>query len=457
MAFQEAAEQLVATAHWIRTADDDVEPWDCGWCSESYRRSANARLSWPDGGTARMDPEGVAQFEAVMGTLLADQEVRKRWESEELWGIVASLAVHLASTTGTVADAERQLALLRKARPSVVLMPVANISWDGEPLRLGNSVIGDWDDAGFLRAISGLTGTGDGEVVAEYVAGQAHRRPLVGFASQVPGQRSLAFDQATKRLEELCDTALLLVENKGEHNLWSLRGAWNRPGVRGLAVDRPAVEAAFKGETDSLELASQPLVLDELARSASVHWYSADPFPLSALLRDQRLRTALEWVLSADSDVTRRIRLAARWFAEAFWASTRDDAALSLGVALDALIGTKGGLPGRAMRERFALLEPTPGSRAARADRYDEIFAVRSAVAHGGASKRLEEAGFVRGVQDDVTWTARRLLAMNEQFGEQVTRNLDQVFDGLRWGVLQWSASGPMTRTATGSGGRVIT
>jgi len=66
------------------------------------------------------------------------------------------------------------------------------------------------------------------------------------------------------------------------------------------------------------------------------------------------------------------LRVAARWFAEAFWSTDHDDSALALGVAVDALIGSRSGLPGRAMRERFALLESEPEKRASRAKRYEE-------------------------------------------------------------------------------------
>ena len=90
------------------------------------------------------------------------------------------------------------------------------------------------------------------------------------------------------------------------------------------------------------------------------------------------------------------------------------------------------------MRERFALLDSTPAARAGRAARYDEIFGVRSAVAHGGTSKRLDESSFIRGVEADVTWAAWRLLAVSSDFGDELARDLDELFDRLRYGVLRW-------------------
>jgi hypothetical protein len=223
--------------------------------------------------------------------------------------------------------------------------------------------------------------------------------------------------------------------------LHSLRGAWNRPGVRGLALDRSTIQSALEGPEHSMELSSQPLVLDEIGQSSTVHWYSADPLPMQKLLENTDLVQALEKTLDSRLGVAARVRLSARWYAEAFWASERDDAVLALGVSLDALIGSKSGLPGRVMRDRYALLDPSPSSRQERARRYDEIFGVRSAIAHGGTSSRIGESGFVRRVQDDVTWTAWRLLDIEETFGEGLASDLDQLFDQLRWGIVAWPAN----------------
>jgi hypothetical protein len=433
----DSAEQLIAAALEVRQADDDVQPWDYGWCVAEYRRSPDARLT-ARSGTARMEPDGVQHLEAAMEALLKDQEVRKRWEPEELWGIVASLVVFLWEQEGTATDAQQRVTRLRRARPSLVLVPVANVAWSGAPERIGNSVMGDWDDESFVSAVANLVGDERREAVASYQQKQSHRRPMVGFATIVAGQRSLALRDAEMRLEQFCDAALLLVQDKDAHRLWSLRGAWNRPGIRGLSMDRSVIEAAFASTGDATELASQPLTIDELGVSSAVHWYSADPVPLSKLLADEELRGALELVLGEEPGVAARIRLAARWFAEAFWTTGQDDAALALGVALDALIGSRSGLPGRVMRERFALLDSNPGTRAERASRYDEIFSVRSAVAHGGTSKRLQESGFVKGIQAEVTWAAWRLLAAEAEFGAELAVDLDELFERLRWGVLHW-------------------
>jgi hypothetical protein len=136
-----------------------------------------------------------------------------------------------------------------------------------------------------------------------------------------------------------------------------------------------------------------------------------------------------------------RLKVAGKWFSEAFWASNHDDAVLALGVALDALIGSKSGLPGRAMKERFALLEDNPQQRSDRAKRYDEMYSVRSTVAHGGVSSRVN-TDFVRGFEREVTWTAWRLISLQEDFSITTDADFESTFDGLKWGTVAWPAGG---------------
>lgn len=272
-ASREVHELLLAASSEVTPATDDVEAWDYGWHVDTYRRSPGARLSGPSG-TFRMSPKGVEKYEAAVELLLAEQPIRYRWHPDEFWSIVASLVVFL-SLKGTSSDvAAAQVERLRKAAPSLVLAPAANILWEGPPAVLaGVAVFGDWDDPQFAAAASGLRETtGDGQQdITNYIADQRHHRPVTGFATVVASQHSLAFDRAAKRLEELCDTSLLLVRNKEKYGLYSLRGTWNRPGIRGLTLDRPATESIMSSSEHSVELASQPLILDELGKSSAVH------------------------------------------------------------------------------------------------------------------------------------------------------------------------------------------
>jgi hypothetical protein len=142
--------------------------------------------------------------------------------------------------------------------------------------------------------------------------------------------------------------------------------------------------------------------------------------------------------MGQDNPVTDRIKVAARWYSEALWAAQEDDAALALGVALDSLVGSRAGLPSREMKERFAFLESDTALRARRSARYQELFSVRSSVAHGGSSSRLETPGYIKAMAADVTWTAHRLLRLYQAFKPDTEKALEQVFDGFRWGTLEW-------------------
>jgi hypothetical protein len=184
-------------------------------------------------------------------------------------------------------------------------------------------------------------------------------------------------------------------------------------------------------------VASEPLIYDIMGRSVRHYWFSADPLPLSDMLASESVRDAVTAYHAVTSGLAPRFRIAARWFSQAFWSLEQEDAALSLGIALDALIGSKSGLPGRAMRERFALLEPSPSHRQAKADRYDNIFAIRSTLAHGGQSSRLGKGGEeIRRIEGDITWAAQRMRAIEQQFALTGERDLDEWFEGMRWGTI---------------------
>jgi hypothetical protein len=189
------------------------------------------------------------------------------------------------------------------------------------------------------------------------------------------------------------------------------------------------------------ELAAEVAVVSREDTRSQIGWYSSDPVPIDGLLSDSERRNLVDRCVREASLVARRVRLAGRWYAEAHWASDQVDAVLALGIALDALIGSRAGLPGRVMKERFAFLEPDPVQRSERARRYSEIFGVRSAIAHGSTSSALEDSEFVRSVSRDVVWTARRMLAMDELFAPTSDKQLEEVFEGFRWGTSQWKTA----------------
>jgi hypothetical protein len=90
------------------------------------------------------------------------------------------------------------------------------------------------------------------------------------------------------------------------------------------------------------------------------------------------------------------------------------------------------------MAQRFALLDAVPSGRRDRVSRYNEVFSVRSAVAHGGQPSRVTQDGFVRSMADDVRWAANRLLEFGKFFPSSSESELDSSFEALSLGTEVW-------------------
>ncbi|MBM9620586.1 HEPN domain-containing protein [Streptomyces zhihengii] len=436
-----ATELTLAAAAEVRSPGNP-EPWDYGWCVETYRHSRQASISSPNGPVS-LSEEGVMKLEELHELLAKQAQVRDRWSLEELWGYLATLVTSVHATKEREDKAREFLACIIYTEPSLVVFPVSNVAWEGAPLRIGKkNVIGNLNDA-FVEEVQQLGGRAQNHKaqVGSYINQLKHRQPRVGFAALVPGQRGMARSQAERNLQLVVDLTMLLVTEKSERNLWSLRGDTNRPGVRGITLDRKVVEVGLRESGDDVELYSSPLLIDALGRHGGVSWRSEDPIPLMDLLQGDFLRSAVERCLIQENSFLRRLHVAARWFAESYWASAQDDAALAAGVALDALLGSKSALPGRAMKERYALLEEDPGIRSKRAKEYEEIYAVRSVVAHGGETRKLSEGNFLRDMQDSVTWAAWRLLEAHSTFSVSTEKELESLLEDLRWGTRQWPAN----------------
>jgi hypothetical protein len=221
--------------------------------------------------------------------------------------------------------------------------------------------------------------------------------------------------------------------------IFLVRGNRNRPGLRGLILDRGAIGAGLSGSPWSRELAAASLTASSFGVRQTVSWHHTEPIPLDRLLRPEDRSKQIGLLLSADTPLTRRFNIAARWYAEAYWAEEALDAVLALGIALDALIGDPSGLPLRATSERFALLEPNSQLRSERAKRYQEIFGVRSTVAHGSISSKAESRVFLSDMASDVRWAAGRILAFRDAFSPASQDDMRRVFDELRWGTLNWN------------------
>ena len=419
------------------------EPWNYGWCIAEYRASPEAGLEGP-GGPVTIDLAARGLFEEAVSLLSRELAIRERWNLEELWGIVASEVV----AASAMADPESQLRAvvgrLRNAETNLVLMTVANVAPPAQPLVVADCVLGQAGDE-LARAINALAGSRPQSEVELLDAIDAQNslpeEPTVVAAAWTQAQRHRAVEPAEATLSSVFDVTLLLEPDLGRVRMHSLRGAANRPGTRGVTIHRPALETAMSTLGASAELAAEVRVVSRHHARSHAGWYRTDPVPIAQLLVDPRRRALVSRYVRDATPVARRVRLAARWNAEAHWAGDQVDAVLALGVALDALIGSRSALPGRAMRERYALLEAEPAKREERARRHSEIYSVRSAVAHGGASSKLDEPEFVRRVSRDVAWTANRMIAFDELFAPASEQQLDDVFECLRWGTARWQAS----------------
>jgi hypothetical protein len=187
-----------------------------------------------------------------------------------------------------------------------------------------------------------------------------------------------------------------------------------------------------------MELASFQLTVTQIGDARSTHWFSVEPLPLGTLLDQQYLREAVQSCLK-DDPISSRVRVAARWFAEAHYTLANDDAALAFGVAMDALLTGKGSLPGSAMADRVAMLADDPANRPKLVADYLEFYKVRSSVAHGGRSSKLNSPDFIKEYRAFVHWAAWRSLGLRDKFTVSSEGEVDDLYNDLRWGMRSWA------------------
>jgi len=442
---------IIAAANEVCAMRSDVDPWVYGWCTEEYRHSDIAALPGTQGPVG-IGGAGVQAYEEAVNRLLKEPAIKERWDDKELWGMIATLVVAVSESTDPEPVLAAALGRLREARPSIVVLPVANVSWESDPIEVGTGLIGRLNDefvAAIARSAMGrsdlsspeaqewirdqLTEAADGESVIP------PREPVVA-ALWTNRQHTRSIEVAERWLEDLCCLALLLERDPSGKGMWSMRGAHNRPGVRGLVPDRSTLQDVLGRDARGRhELGSEPFVSSpEFGASRSVRWYSADPVPLDELLDEPAVVALIGEAATGTRAVLNRLRVAARWYSGAHWSYEPDDAALFLGVALDAIVGSRDGLPGRVMAQRFAYLHPDPSQRRATVARYNDVYSVRSAVAHGGQPSRLSEPGFIRSFADDVRWAAERLVALGSSFGARSEADVDAAFQALALGEKTW-------------------
>ncbi|GAA1707743.1 hypothetical protein GCM10009765_66550 [Fodinicola feengrottensis] len=421
----------------------DRKPWDYGWCDPGYRRSDGAALKGPRG-SATIPADVLPDWEDAVERLAREPAIQARWSEEEFWGIVGSLTVALhygSDPSGLLASS---LERLRKAPPALTLQLVANVIWDEPPMAFGNVVLGKADKV-FLQLINDRAGAG--QVVSDDQADRwfedqiqprlSHGRVHpVALACWTPGQSSLALSQSERNLRDLVDLVILLERDLPRFEVFR-RGATNRPGIRGLTLERGSVQSGMKGKPWSLELASMPVLFNAFGVTRTVKWYGAEPVPLGAMLAQPYLREAVSSCLANDP-LSLSVRVAARWFSESHFTGERDHSTLALGVSMDALVSGKKAMPGGALADRYAFLSGAPAERLGRRKEFNEFYSIRSAIAHGGKSSKIEQDELIDRYRQAVRETAWRIIALRDQFQPQSSDEVDGLFDDLRLGVRTW-------------------
>jgi Apea-like HEPN len=439
---------VIACSH--ATPAPGRQPWQYGWFDSEYRHSTRAAVLGPDG-PVKLDSEGLQNFETAATKLLGEKRIQDRWDSREFWGILASLVAASQAVADIASHVEENINLLRTIGPTLTVSLIANATWNRPPMTLGDSIIGDGGEE-FLNFIN--ISAGNRTKVNEAEAKrwlQEQIQPRVtedsarpaAIACWSPGQSMLASRQAERELRNLVDLTILLENDLPSYEVYR-RGPTNRPGLRGLALDRGALERGITHEA-RLELACFSLVIDSQEKyQKSVRWFNAEPLPLGDLLSQSYLSDAVQSCMN-DDPVSSRIKVAARWFADAHYTLANDDAALALGIAMDALLTGKRALSGSAMADRFALLTENPQQRRRLAHSYLDFYGARSSVAHGGRSKKIDDNDFMEQYRKSIHWAAWRSLALRETFAPSTEENVDELFDDLRWGAKSW----PLTESTS--------
>lgn len=422
------------------TSSDPRIGW--AWLEVGYRAS-RVRAFLGKRGPLTVEDQTLPVLEGAMDRLLRDQRVRAVWRDEDMWTIVLSLLS--AAHEDDSIDLEAAVRKLVKPSPVRISVALANVTWTAGPMTLGGMTLASIqspEDAALVAKQVGLEGSRSLSFVDHAQQLLREFGSYVAATAASPRQGGLAHEDFTRKLEDLIGLVLLFSDRLSDHNVYSLRGASNRPGVRGLALDRKAL-GELLAEKGAGELAARALNITGWGAGNSFQWQSADPMPLDRLLGAD-LRALIDDLLVGEDAIAQRMRVAARWYARAFWAEADDDSALAVSVALDSLLTGKQAVPGAVSKGRFALLERDPTARAARFERYEEVYKVRSAIAHGGeATRSLSRVGGARGILEDARWAAGQLLALRRISEPKDEDAFRELWNALQWGTLRWTeASG---------------
>jgi hypothetical protein len=259
--------------------------------------------------------------------------------------------------------------------------------------------------------------------------------PPILLAYTARTQLDRAIEDASEAFEDLTSITLMMQLDLDAVSLYSLRGDANRPGIRGLVVDREALAKAAENDPQISREHGSPVLVDGVfGQAITFHWYSENPFPLEQLLAPAEKRAVAERLILGSAAVHNRLRVAARWHAKAHWSIDLADAVLALGVCFDAMLSEKGPSPGRVLSERFALLDPVRSRRRRRYRQFqDEYYPARSAVAHG-AKSRTHDTVFVRGMAQEARWVFQRIVQITETVGAGTEDEYNDMYENLKWG-----------------------
>ena len=420
------------------------EAWDHGWSQVDYRRSPAAAMTHRKGVGVRLDASGIEAFERATKCLLSSQAVRLRYDVEEFWGVMAAMVGKLplnadAKELGT--KIEQLIGRITNPANSLVVCPVANIVPPLAPLDVGSLIVGNFDER-FRQLLSSRMGRAMFTrpnmdlwwASGSYDLGGPKEDSATLLAYTGESQLDRAIRDAGEAFENLVSIALMLQTDLDSLSLYSLRGDLNRPGLRGLVVDRSSlVKLSERVRETSREIGCPIFVDGVFGPRTTMDWYGADPFPLERLLTEPEKRTTAERLLSRSTAIDRRLLVAARWHAKAHWSFDPVDCVLALGISFDSMLSEQGPTPGRVLSERFALLDPVPGNRRQRYRRFQtEYYSARSAVAHG-AQKEFLETDFVRGMAAQARWTFQRILDLTQRLAIKSEDEYKKMWETFKW------------------------
>lgn len=209
------------------------------WAVTGYRLDPKSSVPGPNG-SRLVAGESLPDLERAVDLLAQRPEIAVRWETAELWALVASLVGEISSP-GAEISLEAGLARMRTARSSVCLIPLANVAWTGAPMRLAGGFVGGLDED-----ILGVVHGEQHGAVLTLAALQAWRDDfVVDVVPVVAGVATLGHQaKAVDEVSRFAHSLLLAAALSTSASVFGGRCDSPRPGIRGDVLDRAAIDAA---------------------------------------------------------------------------------------------------------------------------------------------------------------------------------------------------------------------